>query len=75
MRAVSIEGKYYTSVSKAVDTIHTRRTTQLGAAVVGEAKKFFHTQELVSLVEKTREFCPLESFIHRTFHTTFQFHV
>jgi len=39
--------KYYTSVSKAVDTIHTRRTT---TSVVGEGrKKFFHTPEFSEL--------------------------
>ena len=44
--------KYYTSVSKAVDTIHTRRTTTSVTVVVvgaGEAtKSFFTLQSLVS---------------------------
>lgn len=39
--------KYYTSVSKAVDTIHTRRTTT-SVVEEKEGKSFFTLQSLVS---------------------------
>ena len=67
--------KYYTSVSKAVDTIHTRRTT---TSVVGEGrKKFFHTPEFSELErrkaqegrERRSNFCGV-SFVEKSEYTS-----